>query len=428
LSDALGVSDLKQIDSPDGKVVFHTNKGMSAEELKEFAQRAGASLQKSRFGDKDTKDISAADFYLSVMLMLHDVARRNPRTDREKVYSQHIRSIWARMANARIIDLGAKQFMDLYHEIDVYCTEQLIGEEWRPAGAPVSPTFDPSSYASTLNKEGKYIPLDTEHLPFENTFFMPGPGEMSFSATQSLGRYGLEKPVALAGFLVSHDGLVSEVGVAYELDDEGRARIHTLVENVRKLANSDQWADPATLVPWIVPALIAYVNEYRKFIVERPPNFDLKQKFKKAGAALKKRKPVPMPYYTVYLKSEKIIETWDTMVRKAKPGKSFEYGHRFDVRGHERCYIRRGELPLDDKERKKLVARGYTVYTVNPMTREDMYRLTERGLRPKSRNEWLGIKVKWIDADVRPHRPDLPYVPAVRKPSKKDRPEMKRTG
>lgn len=432
LSDAMGVSDLRKIKSEDGRVAFHTSKGMDADELKDFAQRVAGAQGGSPVM---IRDLTAADFYLSVMKMIRNLAQRQPRNQQDHVYLQHIRDVWARMSQARIVDLGAKQFMDLYHEIDVWTTEQLIGEEWKEVGDPTGPMydegrFDPTRYRKILEEAGRDLPLDVEHLPFEHTFFMPGPGDMSFSRLQSAGRYGADHPVALAGFLVSHDGLVSEIGVAYEYDESmaGNGKIFYLVESVRRMANSNIWPTPATLVPWLVPALIAYVNEYRKFVVERPPNQDLRRKYRAAGLALKKKRPIPQPYYTVYLKSEKIIETWESMVKKSKPGTSFEYGHRFDVRGHERCYIRRGPLPLEEKDRKKLIARGYTVYTINPMTNEDMYRLTERGLPPKSRNEWLAIKTKWIDADIRPHRPGLPYIPAVRKPSKKERPELRRTG
>lgn len=87
--------------------------------------------------------------------------------------------------------------------------------------------------------------------------------------------------------------------------------------------------------------------------------------------------------------------------------------HRFDRRGHEVCFIRRGALPLSATLRRTLLLRGYTIYSEGLPSEEDGARLARRGLAPKSTDEWLAVLTFWRkETIVGP--PELPYVPAVR--------------
>lgn len=89
--------------------------------------------------------------------------------------------------------------------------------------------------------------------------------------------------------------------------------------------------------------------------------------------------------------------------------------YKTDVRGHERCRIRRGPLPIDPKLAEKLQHRGYKLFTVNPLDQETFQKLSERGFAYKKSDEWLAVKASWIKDHLSSVDPNLPYVPAVRK-------------
>jgi hypothetical protein len=121
---------------------------------------------------------------------------------------------------------------------------------------------------------------------------------------------------------------------------------------------------------------------------------------------------IPRPYYTLRLKPQVIDES---MQRSATLGRyMFHYTYRFDVRGHERLRIQRGEAPLDDKTRSKLVKRGYTVYDSPAFMDEELLKkLAVRGFdRPRS-EEWFAVLSTWVDSHQKGPTEGL-YVPAVR--------------
>jgi hypothetical protein len=94
--------------------------------------------------------------------------------------------------------------------------------------------------------------------------------------------------------------------------------------------------------------------------------------------------------------------------------------YRHDRRGHERCYVRRGPLPLDGKRKAKLERAGYKIWTVGALDAETHQRLAERELPPKRTEEWLALLTRWIDHQV-VGAPGLPYIPAVRVSGRKRR-------
>ena len=67
--------------------------------------------------------------------------------------------------------------------------------------------------------------------------------------------------------------------------------------------------------------------------------------------------------------------------------------HRVDCREHDRCYIRRGRLPISSDERSLLEGRGYTIYTdrkdVSP---RDARRFNRRRIPHPDGIDWVAIK------------------------------------
>jgi hypothetical protein len=67
--------------------------------------------------------------------------------------------------------------------------------------------------------------------------------------------------------------------------------------------------------------------------------------------------------------------------------------HRVDCREHDRCYIRRGKLPISTDERSLLEGRGYTIYTdrkdVSP---RDARRFNRRRIPHPDGIDWVAIR------------------------------------
>jgi len=139
---------------------------------------------------------------------------------------------------------------------------------------------------------------------------------------------------------------------------------------------------------------------------------------KQAKEKLGIKKPLPPPYYTIVIR-DKIIEE---KVRGLGKGPGSPLSYRHDVRAHESVRIARGDLPLDEKLRKKLAVNpNRRIYTTEPLSAEDASRLAKRGVRPKRHDEWLSILVAQVTAHISPSDTKLPYIPGVRKFPKKRR-------
>ena len=100
--------------------------------------------------------------------------------------------------------------------------------------------------------------------------------------------------------------------------------------------------------------------------------------------------------------------------RHPHSGCKIERDYRWDVRGHERVRVRRGELPIEPADRANLLKRGYRVYTEGEMSVEDTERLCARGKRLRQDKEWVAVLTSWVDHYVKGPE-DTPLIPAVRK-------------
>jgi hypothetical protein len=173
------------------------------------------------------------------------------------------------------------------------------------------------------------------------------------------------------------------------------------------------WVNPMDLNPWLLNGIVALLTQHQQFIIEQPLSTAQRLKNRK----LKRGKftaPIPKPYYTIVLKDEVVDETANR-TNESLHRRTFEYSYRFDVQGHERCKIRRGQLPLEPELASKLEKRGYSVYTFESVPAEHLERLGRRQLGPKKPDEWLAIKTAWV-TDYQKGPDDAPYVPAVRVP------------
>lgn len=164
----------------------------------------------------------------------------------------------------------------------------------------------------------------------------------------------------------------------------------------------------------IAPLLIEYVNQKRTFIVsEDTPGLRRRMKMNRKALGLKGKEVIPPPFYRIRMRSKVIKEVAQRVADGMPPS------YRHDVRGHERCRIRRGPLPVPQDQREKLEGLGYEIYTVQSLPAEVLVRLAERSIPPKRFAEWMAVKITWVGAHISPADDSLPYIPALRTVDKK---------
>lgn len=67
--------------------------------------------------------------------------------------------------------------------------------------------------------------------------------------------------------------------------------------------------------------------------------------------------------------------------------------HRVDCREHDRCYIRRGRMPISTDERSLLEGRGYAIYTdCKDVSQRDAKRFNRRRIPHPDGIDWVAIK------------------------------------
>lgn len=340
--------------------------------------------------------------------------------------------VFGHLRNARVIEFDARTYASLYHEADVYTEEQLCGTKWEPERP--NGTW-PAGYASqdawvdkylrTLLERGKDLPFP-ERLPFESVFFSYG--GLGLTAVQK-GFRGIGGPDAISCELIGHllvqNGLVIEFVNALSTSGESQVMLYPLRDTNNTLRGfapglpvvSKPWLDtdgpwyaPYTLMPWVLSALVDLVNSYRTFVLQDTSLFYRETYRTKAKKEYGFRKAIPPPFYSLKLKDALVRESGRiTVQRWCKPPE-----HRYDVRGHERIRIARGQMPLDPKLAERLKKRQYRVFTVESLDQETWRLLGERRLPPKRPEEWLAIRRCFVKNYTKGPE-GAPYIPAVRR-------------
>jgi hypothetical protein len=159
-------------------------------------------------------------------------------------------------------------------------------------------------------------------------------------------------------------------------------------------------------------ALVDVVNSYRTFVVEEAPTSGTRFKYRQLAKRFIVKRAIPQPYYTIRLKS-KVLHTSVYRTARRLAQYSIEFSHRFDVRGHERCKVARGKLPIDAKTEKILTRRDYKIYTTGQPPEGECKLLEARGIPLRGGNEWLAVKSFWVSEHIKGPE-DKPYVPALR--------------
>lgn len=399
--------------------------GLSQEELTEFAQYAAEAMHAENFraisrNDDGSVRVSGRKIqdgpqdsvtsFLHCMHRTQEAARETPagakRDDTVK--------LWTRLRGARVFDVPPETWGDLYVAADRYVHEEILEVPYSTE-AREYPAEDVDQMVSdwlAMRELGSEISYP-DRLPFDNTFLAYRRG-----VTSDLLRYlykskaarHLELPTWDEAFIVGH--LVSSVGACDQfvaLVDRGRP----VALVMDRLADDRRWTDAASdlLVPWYLPMLIELINSHKTCIVEHPRTFGFKERYRAEAKRLRLAARIPPPFYEVRLQQH-LIQARTSERVGTDPLRELTYRH--DRRAHERCYVRRGPLPLDLKKAERYRRDGFKVFTSNQVDLATHKRLSERGMRRKGNDEWLAIKSRWFDQTV-VGDPSLPYIPSVRK-------------
>jgi hypothetical protein len=358
--------------------------------------------------------------------------------------------LWARLREARLFNIPTVLMEDTYDEVAAYVGSLVrLGEQ---------DEMSPEEGTDLLIKTGCDHPFP-EQLAFDHMLFLyPWNGRKAdgspsdpkleeIASVVSAGivlddeqlawRYGPHTVPALRehgvwsvlGHLVSHDGQAWELLRWTQLHLAGLPDSLLSLEDlsrlprdadigistgfaVTRLRDEVKWWSPLSMTPWALSAVINMINDYKTLVIDKPKTSDrmaTRRWAKKRG--LKNIRP-PM-FYGIML-HDNIVFTDAIREQFTSDGRQSYLNFRSDVRGHERCRIRRGPMPMSDAERQKFLSRGYTLYEhLQDLDSEDEKRLRERGMALKERGEWLAIKTTWVDSYMKGPE-DAPYRPAIR--------------
>lgn len=299
---------------------------------------------------------SAIEGYLRTLEALLSKTRKGPD-------KQDARSAWVALRDARIFSVESR-------------LGNLFLDAWGDAAGDGEPLPDPDW---------------PEMFPFENVW-------LGFDGSSFYAEFDQVGDASLIGILmtISGDGWM----VFTESGEIHFFRIHS---------RETGWSDETIFYEELGPLIIEYVNQQRTFLIaEEVPDLRRRMKMNRKSLGVGGKKFLPPPFYRLRVRSRVIKE----LAQRKADGMPPNYRH--DVRGHERCSLRRGPLPLSPKQREKLEAAEYRIFTLGALDAETLVRLMQREIRPKSPTEWLAIKVTWIESHISPSDESLPYVPALR--------------
>jgi hypothetical protein len=393
-----------------------------------LADQDGKQLAQSLAESKKAKP-RTLDNYLFTLERL----RVHATESADALEQQQASLLWAEASHARLIEIKPELYANLYHEADVFTTERLAGQTWKPYDRNDRGKVDADMILRRITDVGRVMPFP-EKLPFP-AVFLSFRNELRLSNMQVHARVPprfrnkipAEATGRILGYLLTEGPLAVEFYVVDDVRPGESVFLYEALYVHRNFPGVDaedahSWVNSFMLYPWVLNIIVDLINDHKTLVIEHPDSL-FRKKWKKNRKAFSIKRRIPPPYYSVILRDKVIKDMLDGMHKKHPEGMHFSYGHRFDVRRHERVRIMRGPLPLPDKTRKQLQKEPKRrIYTVEPMSAEDTERLARRGVPAKRKDEWLAILVSEIQPHVKPHDDSLPYIPATRKlPDRKDK-------
>lgn len=330
------------------------------------------------------------------------------------------RKVAGAIGKANIFILSPEQYGAYYHEADVYTTETVAEMPW--SGVPVGgreeaiDEDEAMEHFRRVQAAGRDVPVpDPDRWPFPCMWISFGEG-VRLAPLQVVARLQAQTMAALsitAAVLVGQLWVQTERGPfivdAIQFEHQEEDNEEAILGMCWASAYHQGWKHPYDLNPWICNAIHRHLLDFKTFVVEK--NWRPHQVAKTQGPTMVVRPPMPKPYYVVKLQSKVIQQDFRRTV--PRQSRRFDYSHRFPVRGHYRVRIRRGPMPLPERDKAILDARKYVIYTLGLPSAEHAQLLASRGISPKRPGEWLAILVTWVKDHER--GPDsAPFVPSIR--------------
>lgn len=382
---------------------------------------AGASGTSSYKNDKEFVDDCVQAFLACSASALNQA--RNGATGfdgaSDELATDNARRVWAAISRARLFCVRPERFLASNLVADRFTTEVLAKQKWEPySGAPVSEK-DSHDLVEAYMEHGTTWPFP-DPLPFDSMFICYGrrfdiaksglvlEGRVTNDMMEVLGN----PDILLFGHLLWWEGDQRYAFSCIAPVPGPDAHVEVVPGTPGFIVSYDgEWAQPASLDPWILNMLVKSINEHKQINQAWTQTLGQRMDRKKLGKAQKTVLPLPEPFYLVPLKDE-LIEPPEYRSNAAVP-KMVEWSHRWDVRGHEVVRVQRGKLPLSPEDAAKLKKREYKVYDGRVTDADDQARLLKRGIRGPGPDEWIAVLSYWRDAFVKGPT-DKPYVPAAR--------------
>jgi len=340
--------------------------------------------------------------------------------------SDHHNRLWALVNESRIIQIPT----ELYERLRAAAAQMVSNHAGiRPEDRVVNPPENVRErYLASLKQLTATAEIP-EHMPFDKLYFaLDRPLQMDFDEAEG---YGFRVPVWAFAFVVTRDEVYMMVIVEETASRSAlsvipiRAKLEVLtayyetpiIDNWLGV-RENRWGVLGSLLQFVVPWFVEWVNGHQTLITEKTHSFSYRKMFKKRAAEFKMKKPIPPPYYTVYIKDSCLVEFTD---RKSNmPHLRQSPQHRYDVRGTWVCRIARGPLPLDPKLEKQLRRdKRRKIFTTEKPDSETTQHLLSRGIQPKRVDEWLAVLVYWR-SDHQRGPEGGPYIPSIRKSARRE--------
>lgn len=336
------------------------------------------------------------------------------------------RIAWTFLQRARVFHIDASVYGEIYQACDRYCTTTLSGFEYSApkwvGGKPVyelpegqQAIDETEHHVKTLRAASPTAPMP-EKWPFEVMFVGYGKGIL-LSDLQANGKFhemGKVVPSNVKNVVIT-GALLTATGYVFEFY---RMRLHDGTSGiVMESLRTPELGFIATfdLAPWYLPKLVEFIASHRMYVLEQDLSPDNTKRAKQVKRRTDKRyhpgsRWMPRPYYRMRMKHTVIQEKSRNLF--PQPGKARTY--RTDVVGHDRHLVRRGDLPLDPKQRAVLLNRGYQIFENTFLPAPLVEVLVRKGHHRKLPHEWMAVKEIWIDQHMNVNDESLPYVPALR--------------
>ncbi len=351
--------------------------------------------------------------YLQICQLSSDFVESIPLNDNETDVTQlavnQVNSrIWPLLRDAVIFEMSATSYVTLFEEFTCYiarCAKIM----YDPL-APVSQLLDQLTPAAERRvvsaiQSGTAAPFP-EKMPFKACFFAYGPG---VNETTQLPRSAFlvgTDTGTLLGHLVCADGTV----VSFR-----RSGVDTDVKIHCALEHNLIWTRPETLSPWIINALVDYVNEHKSLVEQGHHGAVSRTRVKQLTIKLNLQPTVPPPFYVVYMKDSYVR---DAGTRQATLiTRHIDWQHRWKVRGHDCIRFDRGPLPMDPDLTDRYTRLGYQIFTTSAPDAETFTDLLKRNVPPKAPDEWMVLKKFWRNSYEKGPE-DKPLIESVRRTTK----------